>query len=263
MTKLSAHHAGQFVKLLYMGNSSVGKTGSLVSLVKAGYQLRILDMDNGLDVLKAYIEQECPDKIDAVDYESRRDTYKATPLGAVVQGVPKAYIDSLKLMTQWSDTTAPSEWGANHIFIIDSLTGLARAAYEWARAMSPGAKEPRTWFYTAQQACENVLSLLTNDKFHANVIVIAHVDFREQQDGTLKGFAKSIGKALGDTIPTYFNNVVLARSSGSGTAVRREIATVSTPMVDLKSSAPFKLDPSLPLGTGLATIFEKLKGTHS
>lgn len=97
MTKLSDHHSSKIFKSLYIGDSSVGKTGSLVSLVKAGYFLRILDLDNGLDVLKQYIIKECPDKINNVDYETRRDKYKSTAGGPIVVGQPRAFVDSMAL----------------------------------------------------------------------------------------------------------------------------------------------------------------------
>lgn len=262
MPNLADHHAGKIVKLLYMGDSGTGKSGSLVSLVAAGYKLHILDLDNGLDVLVAYIKKECPDKITNVDYESVRDKIKSTPMGPAIQGVAKAYVKSLDLMTKWSDGSIPSEWGPEHIFVMDSLTGLGRAGYDWAKSINPMAKEPRTWYFAAQQACGQVLSLLTNDEFKANVIVIAHVNFQTSPDGSMRGYPNSIGQAFNPDIPTFFNNIVLSRSSGSGVNVKRSIVTVPTSMIDLKSSAPFRVDQELPLGTGLATLFSKLKETN-
>lgn len=264
LPSLANHHAGKFAKLLYLGDSGTGKTGSLVSLVKAGYKLRILDMDNGLDVLRAYVTAECSDKLSNVDYETQRDQYKATPTGPKISGVAKAFVASLGLMTKWTDDTVPAEWGPNQIFVVDTLTGLGRAAFEWAKIFTQvGAKgqDGRAIYGTAQQALENVLSLLTSEAFHSNVIVIAHVQFQEASDGTIRGYANSIGKALGPIIPTYFNNMILARSHGSGKNVSRSILTAPTSMIDLKNSAPFKVDAEYPLGTGLATLFEKLKET--
>src|SRR5262252_9685406 len=51
MPGLEDHQSNDFVKMLLIGDAQAGKTGSLVSLVKAGYRLRILDFDNKLDVL--------------------------------------------------------------------------------------------------------------------------------------------------------------------------------------------------------------------
>src|ERR1017187_5026178 len=92
MPSLSQHHSNNLVKLLLLGDAKSGKTSSLVSLVKANYKLRILDMDNLLEPLKYQIMQVCPSKIENVEYRSIRDDYKATPLGTVIVGKPKAWI---------------------------------------------------------------------------------------------------------------------------------------------------------------------------
>ena len=259
MPKLSDHHSGKFTKLLYLGDSGTGKTGSLVSLMKAGYKLRVVDFDNGLDVLKEFGLKECPDKLENVDYETVRDQYKAGPVGPVINGAPKALVNSLKLLNKWTDETVPAEWGPEYILVMDSLTGLGKAAFEWAKGMNPNSKEPRQWYHQAQQAVDNTISLLTSEAFHANVIIIAHVQFVEQGDGTVRGYANTIGKALGPMIPTYFNTMVLAQSRGTGANVKRVIQTVPTSMIDLKNPAPFKVDKELPLESGLATLFAKLK----
>jgi hypothetical protein len=260
MPKLSAHQSSDFVKVLYLGDSGTGKTGSLVSLVKAGYQLRVLDFDNGLDILAAYIKNECPDKLDAVDFETRRDKYKGGPVGPTLDGPARAFAEAMRLLNKWPDGTIPAEWGPNTVFVMDSLTGLGKAAFEWAKGMNPMAKEPRQWYHAAQQAVDQLLALLTSEPFRANVIVIAHVQIVTASDGSVRGYANTIGKALGPFVPTYFNNMILAHTVGVGKQAKRSITTVPTSLLDLKSSAPFKVEAELPLGTGLATLFEQLKG---
>lgn len=254
MTSLANHPSSQFVKLLYIGDSGTGKTGSLASLVKAGYQLRVLDLDNGLDVLKQFVMKDSPDKIGAVDYESRRDKYKAGPMGPNLAGTPKAFVETMGLLNKWPDGSVPSEWGPSTIVVLDTLTALGRSAYAWADGLNPGAKDKRQIYFTAQQALEKVVSALTGEDFRTNVIVISHVQYIETDGGPKKGYATTIGSALGPTIPTYFNNLILAESMQG----KRTIRTVPTPMIDVKTSAPFKLEDKLPLETGMATIFEKL-----
>jgi len=258
MPSLDNHHSSEFVKLMYIGDSSTGKTGSLASLVDAGYKLRIMDMDNGLDALKNFADES---KLQNVDYETRRDKWKGTKSGPIIVGVPKAFTDSLSLMTEWSDESTPAEWGADTIFVLDSLTAFGRSAFEWAKAMNATAKDPRQWYFTAQQAVENTLSLLTSEAFHANVIVISHVNYKELTEGIHKGHPSAIGTALGPTIPRYFNTLVLAEASGMGKNVRRRIKTMPTGVIDLKTPVP-SIEYELPLETGLATLFEKLKETN-
>ena len=144
MPKLSEHQAGKFVKLMLIGDSGTGKTGALTSLVKDGYNLRILDMDNGLDALRQWVNHDCPDNVDQVDFETLRDTMRMTPSGPIVTA--KSYIEALKLMSTWSDGTNPADATEKDIFVVDSLTALGKAALEWAKAGAPGAKDGRQWF---------------------------------------------------------------------------------------------------------------------
>lgn len=260
MPKLSARSASPLVKLIFVGHSGSGKTGALTSLAKAGYKLRILDLDSGLDALVSHVQAECPDKLDNIEFETVRDKYKASAMGPTIAGAPKAYVEAVKLLDKWSDGTVPGEWGPDTVFVLDSLTQLGRAAFAWARGMNPGAKEPRQWYKTAQDSVEDVIAMLTSETFNCNVIVISHIDIREQKDGSVKGFANSIGAALGPRLPAYFNTWLLAETTGIGKQVRRKIKSMPTAILDLKNPAPMKIDAELPLETGLATVFEKLKG---
>jgi len=260
MAKLSALSASEYTKILYIGDSSSGKTGSLTSLVADGYKLRVLDLDNGLESLKMFVLRECPDKIDNIDYEPRRDKYKASRGGPILAGPPRAFQESMELMTKWSDGSDPSQWGSDTIFVVDSLSALSRVAFEWAKVTNPTVKDPRQWYNTAQRAIEDVVALLTDEAFHANVIVISHVRISEQPDGTIKGHANAVGAALGPILPRYFNTLILAESTGSGKNVKRKIKTLPTGVIDLKNPAPFQLEGELPLETGLSTVFKTLKG---
>lgn len=259
MPSLSEHQSSKFTKLILIGDSGTGKTGALNSLVGAGYKLRILDMDNGLDTLVKLVKRDYKDKLDSIEFETLRDKYKSSAMGPIVDGQPKAFTAALKLLDKWSDGSDPKEWGEDTILVLDSLTFFSDAAFEWAKGMNPGAKDPRQWYGAAQGAVESTLALLCSEHFHANVIVISHVSWVERPDGTMKGYPSSVGKALGPTIPSYFNSVALAQTSGSGANVKRTIQTAPTAMVDLKNPASFELAPTLPLDTGLATFFEAVR----
>ena len=253
-----------FVKTILLGDSGAGKTGALVSLVKAGYKVRILDMDNKVatGILPKAIMRECPDKIGNVDYESFRDRMKASALGPIFDGVPQSFTKAMELLNKWTDGSVPATWGPETVLVLDSLTFLGDAAFNWAKAMSPGVKDPRQWFYTAQKATEDVIGLLTAENMRTNVIVICHVSWSQKTDSSgvtlTKGYPASIGKALDNTIPAYFDNMILAQASTT-VPVKRTIQTAQTSMVDLKNPASFSMLPTLPLETGLATFFEELR----
>lgn len=268
MAKLSEHQSSKFVKLLYIGDSGTGKTGSLTSLVKAGYSLRILDTDNGLDILRQFVQHECPDRINSIDFETRRDEYK---LGSIYQNgnivgkgptvvKPKAYVECVDLMAKWSDGSDPAEWGPETIFVLDSLSTLSKAAFEWARNMNPAAKDGRQWYGTAQASIENLVGQLTSEAFRTNLIIISHIRYdQEGESGPRKGTPMTIGASLSGSIGKYFNTVVCAESVGAGASVKRRIKTVPTAEVTLKTPVPFKVTSELPLESGLATLFNAIK----
>lgn len=266
MPSLENHASAKFVKLLVVGNSGTGKSGALVSLAKAGYKLRILDFDNGLDILASVLRREKPDALKNVEYVTLRDKIKASPTGPVLDGMPNAFVNAMKMLDNWDPVAIkqegaafgpPASWGPEAVLVIDTLTFLSAAAFNQARALNPSAKEPRQWFFEAQKAILQVLGLITSEAFATNVIVNAHIDYIDLPDGMKKGFPSSIGQAIGKEIPAYFNHVALAESVG--TPPKRSIRTVSTALIDLKSPAAFKLAPSLPLETALADFFKTAK----
>ena len=261
MAKGSTHQSNEIVKCLYVGGSGSGKTGSLISLVKAGYKLKVLDMDSGLDILINYVKKECPDKLDNIDFITLRDKMKADKVkGAKVVGSKRAYVEAITYLDEWDDGSIPSEWGSDTIFILDTLTLFSRAAFRWAEGMNPGAKDPRQWYGAAQKSVLDVLDMLTADEFQCNVIVISHIDFVEGEDGGVRGYASTIGKALGPKIGDVFNTMIMARSKQRGRETKREIITIPAEGVDLKNSSAGDLPQSLPLETGMAEIFKTLKG---
>jgi hypothetical protein len=258
MPNLEGSNVSPIIKMLLVGDSGTGKTGALASLVRDGYKLRILDFDNKIagGILPILIKRDAPDKLSAVEYESLRDSLKSSGIGPILDGTPQAFTRGLALLDKWSDGTIPKTWGAETVLVVDSLTFLSDAAFNWAKGMNPSAKDPRQWFYSAQQAVEGTLALLTAASFATHVVVIAHVNWQNRPDGTMKGYPASVGQALGPTIPAYFENMALCQT----VAGKRFIQTVPTALIDLKNPAAFKMAASLPIETGLADFFKTVKG---
>lgn len=259
MPGLDAHQSNDFVKLMYIGDSGSRKTASLISLVEAGYQLRILDYDNGLDILKYLVRTKCPDKIKNVQFMSFRDKYVATPQGLTIQGAPRAYVAGLTALNKWEDGSRPAEWGPNVVCVVDSLTWMAKAAFEWARGMNPNAREPRTWYNVAQESLLTTIGLLFGDAFQANVIVISHIDWRTNAQGLRQGWPNAIGEKLGPKIASATNTLLLADKQGVAEKAKYVIRTVPTAEINLKLPVPFDSAPTYDNEVGLAEIFALIK----
>lgn len=260
MPKLDQHQSADITKLLLIGDSGTGKTGSLASLAVAGYKLFILDFDNGLDVLVNNIKRLKPSALANVEFESLRDRIKSiSPAGITFHGVPDAFSKAMKLLDTWGGQK-PAAFGPDCIIVIDSLTFLSEAAFNWATALNPSAKDRRQIYGAAQDAIENMLALLTGPDFQTNVIVISHVKYMERPDGTTKGYPTSVGAALSPKIPAYFNSVALCETSGTGANLKRTIRTQATALIDLKNPSPIGMAPQLPIDTALADFFKTMKG---
>jgi len=244
-------------KILLCGDSGAGKTGALVSLVEAGYKLRILDLDVGIETLFFLVKQRCPQFASNVHYETRRDKFKTTQTGARPAAPPTAWPDAMSLLDKWSDGTNPSEWGPDYVLVIDTLTALSRAAYNFAERLNPTAKDNRQIFGAAQRMIELLLGQITDEAFNTNVILISHITVNEESG---KGYPTSLGKALDNKIAAYFNNFFQVERVGVGDNARRVIRTIPTGRIDLKVSNPFGLPKEVPQDTGLATLATALKG---
>lgn len=285
MPSLGEHESTEFVKGLLLGDPGSGKTGSLTSLVAAGYELYIYDFDNLMASLVQFVQHECPDKIDNVRYQTFTDKLKGVDLPMMMvgnsmkimpnnDGTPKAYVNAMKQLTHWrdgeDDRGSPGDFGGNAVVVLDSLTTMSNAAMRYVQAMNPNGREPQAFYHAAQQLIMNCLQLLASKDFRANVLVLAHLSYtrrpanKEVADNMTqhevmelgKGFPRSVGSALNEIIAAHFNSALLIENVNG----RRKIKTKSTSLVDLKNPAPFKLDKEdLNISDGLARFFEAVR----
>lgn len=264
MTSLAEHQSNEYTKLLLLGDAKSGKTGSLVSLVQAGYKLRILDMDNLLDILSYKVREQCPNMIANVEFRTLRDERKMGVTGPIIKGQPKAFIEAIKMLDHWKyddvDLGKPAEWGPECILVLDSLSRFCDAAYDWREPLTPkGAKtgeaDARATYGDAQDAVENTLAMLTGRSFETNVIVICHGMYMDLPDGTKKIFPQGVGQKLSPKIPQYFPNYIRYKNQGG----KRTIQLDSDVMIDLANARPSATAKSYGIETGLAELFAVLR----
>jgi len=268
MPLLSQHQSNEYTKLILMGDPGSGKTGALTSLVKAGYKLRILDYDNGLETLKQFVYEECPENVENVEFRTLQDRRRSSPSGPIIDGAARAYADGVSLLGHWKytldgqdvDLGVPARWGSDTILVLDTLTRCSDAAFDWAEQLLMGTKsgkyDQRMVYYNAQDAIEKLLALLNGVSFQTNVIVLAHIKYQDNPNGTRKGYPVSVGAALSPVIGSYFNTMLLCQTKMGG---RRTIQTVADPMIDLKNPKPFAIEGTYDISTGLADIFQILR----
>ena len=279
MPKGTDFKSTQVTKLLFLGQSGSGKSGALASLLAAGYNVRVVDFDNGIETLVNILtDAKSPypkDSISRLDYFTLTDEYHELN-GKPVCKSAKAWAKMVSLLGNWTDGDTKygkiTTWTNKDVLVLDTLTRLSTAAMNFNLQLNGLLGKPRTQnearrdIWAAQSLIESLLQMLYDSSVHCNVIVNSHITYIDDEgqgpampdsEGRMTrlqhGFPSSLGKALGPRIPTYFNTTLLAKVDATG---RRRIHTQSTDLVNLKTSAPFRMPPTFPLETGLADYFK-------
>lgn len=269
MPSIKSRQTTQSVKMLHIGDSGTGKTAALLALAKAGYNVRILDFDNGVDILSSLAMGEKDQTIlDRLHYITCTDEMKSTKGGLIIPaGKPTAFTKAIKSLNHWQDDESDfgpvADWTVNDVLVIDSLTFLSNAAMRYVcfEVGRVGAPYQQDWL-AAQRKVIGLLELLYSESIKCNVVINAHIRFIDIAEDYVQGYPESVGKSLPPQIPRYFNTVVQAKISGSGKNAKRKIRVVPDTSIGLKNAAPHNLkEADLPLETGLADIFKAIRGT--
>lgn len=269
MPSLTKHQSSKTTKLLFAGDSGSGKTGALASLAAAGYNLRILDFDNGLDVLKNMIQdpksiypEEC---LERIHYQTITDPMKNLN-GRLVPKSATVWQRAIKALMEWKDEEVDfgpiSSWTDQEILVLDSLSFLSNAAMDFVLSMNARlGQHPQLQDWGAgQKLVEDLIKMLYDDGVKCNVIITAHVKYIGEEGAAQKGYPNTLGKALPPILGRYFNTILKAESIGSGSATKRKIFTTTRGVMELKNTNPLKVAPEYPLETGLADYFKAVRG---
>lgn len=293
MPPLSRHQSAKTTKMLLIGDPGAGKTGATAALAAAGYNMRYVDTDNGLDILtdlltnpiSAYVRgktaQAQAELLARVHYETLTDPMKNIA-GKLVPAQATVWQRLASLLDNWSpettrgwknkqppaeNDTAPlgpiSSWGTQDVLVLDSLSRISSAALNLVLSMNArlGAQPHQSDYFTAQGMVESLLQKLYDESIQCNVIMIAHIAMLgDEGTGVMHGYPASIGKALSPKIGSYFNSCLMAKTVGIGANQKRKILTRTAGMVELKNSAPLRVKPEYDLETGLADYFRDVRG---
>lgn len=203
-------------KILLIGKSGAGKTGSLASLVAAGYNLRILDTDKGIRPLRSLlIDPRYPyakviaargiDLNHAVRYipidtamrmrtvTQRTGDGKSTSQTLLAPVDAKAWTKAMTVLDSWKeddlDLGAVSSWGLQDVLVLDSFSTLARCAYYFSQALNArlGARDMGYDYQRdigeAQSQLTRLLELLYDSSIGCNVIIISHITWVDESRG--------------------------------------------------------------------------------
>lgn len=268
MPDLADHPASNTTKLLLMGDPGSGKTGALASLAHAGYNLRIVDLDNGLDILKNLLMDPKSPYSNTAYKNVKYVTLTERKMAISSRGgteVPKSatvWNRLSSLLTNWkngSEDLGPIEsWTEKEVLVIDSMTLAGIAAYNFAWVSQAGNKnqDGRMIYFHAQSYLEYLMQCLYSEDVKCNVVVTAHVTFLGDEMDISHGYPMTIGSKLSLKIGRYFNSVLLLKSEGKN----HRLYTVPTFKVEVKTSAPLRVKDSYDIRFGLADYFKDVRG---
>jgi len=241
MANISQHKSKSVTKLLLVGDSGSGKTSALASLANAGKKLRILDYDDGLDILSEYLT---PEAVPRVSYITLRDSL----------GQANAFRRGAQLLSAWRDGEenfgSVKEWGDDTVLVIDSLTLMGEAALKSALVFNnkkPTEQPTQPEWGTAARDVQNILQYITGDEVKCNVVVTSHIQYMEGELGIAKAYPTSVGSKLSTKIGRYFNCVCRIDSKTTSKGNERSLRTVSDNKMDLKVTAPSLVETNMEL----------------
>lgn len=257
MPSMTEHESNSVVKAICAADSGSGKTGALASLVDAGLNVRVLDFDNGLSVLRGYVKNKA--NLANVHYVDQLvDELKLTAgrIGITKAPAFQRAMDALDKggKAYWGADIPPLlEWTPRDVLVVDSYSMAGRTCLQMVMvANAKGLGHPEIQHYgTAMENLEKWVGILSSSVVKCHVILNTHIT---NVEGTAKLYPEALGSKLGPKLGRYFDNMV----SISVSAGKRVFRTDKDGLLALKTAVP--LPETLPIETGWKDIFEKLTG---
>jgi len=258
MASFANHQSATRTKMILLGDSGAGKTSSLATLANAGYKLRILDFDNGLDILGEYLKDK--EAVERVDYITLRDSLTTAT----------AYKRMLTQLKDWKTDDGKSlgnvrEWGTDTVLVVDSLTFLSQAIMKNTLQFN-GSKltdqmQIQDWG-TANRDLANLLNFLTNDEEGAglkcNLIITSHIQYIEDSVGKSMAYPVATTKPFSTNLGGYFN--VMMRLDRKVNKTEPVLRTQADHKMMLKNTTPSKLPIEIE-GADLSVVFKAMQSS--
>lgn len=256
--------------------------------------------DPGWDMLLQYVEPEHMHNLLIFPFEDKRhmaDPDERGVMSVKVLGEPKAYLRFLNLLETGTGRLCrqqggevielgdPELWDDHTIVVVDNMTPLSKAANEryLYLAHKTATNRRRKDWGLVQDDIDAQLMMMVSSRFSYHVILLAHwkiqgpqepmdddksnqdkVDFvnelreREAELIPTKMVPRAIGRVLSETLLQHYTSVFWGETDANGKRI-----------INLRPSAgrdsgvpvrPGTLPDTLPIETGLLTIFEAVTG---
>ena len=272
-----------------MAPSGAGKTCLLASLLSDGYNVRVLDFDDGIKSLRNLLiddaKQASPayakDSLSRLAWATLTEPMKVAA-GRIFPVKSTVWPRAIGLLERWQvtdprqggeiDLGRVSDWGPRDVLVFDTLSKLAQAAHNQHLALNGQLGQAQSGnahmrnIGQAQQLVSSLLDMIFDTSIKCNVILNTHIVY-SKEDGTMPaqgeegallfGYPKAIGRSIGPNIPTYFRDVLTLRKQGN----TAKLVTKDDFVLGLKSCAPLRVKKEYPREHGLAQYFRDVRGS--
>jgi hypothetical protein len=254
------------VKILLMGPSGTGKTYFIGQLIEAGFKVRALFVEPGMESVGQYFQDKKKPLPD--NYDPHYIAPAATPWAALISSAKSLntldqkalanmtdpnkskyneFIEVLTTLSNFkSDHTgeilgAADSWGTDTFLVLDSLSGISTAAMNLVVGGKP-VKSQADWGM-AMDTIERFITKLTTD-LRCHVLLISHIEREgdEISGGSTVGVS-TLGKKLAPKIPRFFSDVILTQRTGTEFTWSTAATGVDTKARNVPISA--KIPPNL------------------
>lgn len=225
------------VNVMLQGESGVGKTHIIGSLVDTGLEVFYLTLDPGRESLAGYFTdkgKKIPENLHWAtirttptgfaamkDISEKINTYNFEMLTKLVDPNKKQYNQHTQLLTMLSEFKdertkksfgAVDHWNTDRALVIDNLSGLSDIILNNVVGGKP-VKNQGEWGI-AQTQVETLLKMLT-DGCRCHFILLSHIEKElDEVNGGYKTMASTLGKKLAPKLPKMFSDVILAERNG-------------------------------------------------
>lgn len=239
------------VKVMLEGDSGVGKTLAIVTLIEAGITPFIIFTEPGVSTISKWLADNPevdPEKIhwhyismstqswgDMETMSKNINTLSYKALTGIVDAKKAKYNQFLEVYKTCHDFVDDrtgehfgdiSDFGTDRAVFFDSLSGLSTMSMNLAVGAKP-TKSPGDWGI-AMDNLERFITKICTD-LHCHMVLSAHISMEKDEiSGGIILMAQSLGNKLSPKLPRYFDEVVHATKVGDKFAWSTASRNVST-----------------------------------